>query len=52
MFMQQNIEKCYRHIRNKSKAVFLNSIREVEDAEEEEYLMKNMLSEDKDWPQE
>jgi SAM-dependent methyltransferase len=51
MFMEKQIEKCYRHLRNTSRLHFLVNNREIEDAGEEEFIMKKVLEED-DWEEE
>jgi hypothetical protein len=48
MFMEKQIELCYRHIRNASRLQFLVSTREIEDAGEEEFMMKKVLEEDEE----
>jgi hypothetical protein len=49
MFMEKQIDKCYRLIRNNSRLHFITSLRALEDAGEEEFVMKRLLEEDKDW---
>lgn len=47
MFMEKQIDRCYRKIRNTSRLHFLTTHKEIEDADEEEYLMKRVLEESK-----
>lgn len=41
LFLEKEIESCYKHLRNASQVHFLVSHKEVEDADEEEFLLKN-----------
>jgi TAG lipase/steryl ester hydrolase/phospholipase A2/LPA acyltransferase len=45
MMMEKEIDSCYRHIRNRSRLHFMTALREVEDAGEEEFLMKSVFEE-------
>lgn len=49
MFMEQHINKCYKMIRNNSRLHFISNFKEVEDAGEEEFLMKKVFEEIKEW---
>lgn len=47
--MEQHINKCYKMIRNNSRLHFISNFKEVEDAGEEEFLMKKVFEEIKEW---
>lgn len=49
MFMEKEIDRCYRLIRNNSRLHFLQSVRDIEDADEEEFVMKRVFEDEKDW---
>ncbi len=49
MFMEKEIERCYRLARNNSQMQFLHSLKEIEEEHEDEIVIKRMLEEDKEW---
>lgn len=48
MFMEQQIDYCYKGIRNRNRLHFLRSQRDIQDAGEEEFVMKRVFEEEKE----
>ena len=49
MFMEKQIDKSYRKIKNASRMEFFLSNREIMDVEDEERMMKSVLEEEREW---
>jgi hypothetical protein len=45
MLMEKQIERCYKLIRNNSRLHFISTLKEIDDAGEEEFLMKQVFEE-------